>query len=63
MLTHQQTIAFGLIDTVQSRATDLQSQAGSLGMTLDTAIKSYEGISTSKKRSLRFARREIAAPA
>jgi len=54
------TIAFELIDTVQSRATDLQNQASSLSMTIDTAIKSYEGINT-QKRSIQFPRREIAA--
>jgi hypothetical protein len=48
---------------VQSRATDVQNQANSLGMTLDTAINSYDGISTTKKRSLRSARREVAMEA
>ncbi|KAJ4379380.1 hypothetical protein N0V86_005425 [Didymella sp. IMI 355093] len=58
------TIAFGLIDAVESRASDLQAQAQSLGGTLDTAIRSYDGLSlTRKTRSLKFARREIAATA
>ncbi|USP79085.1 uncharacterized protein yc1106_06359 [Curvularia clavata] len=38
------TIAFGLIDSVESRAADLQSQANTLGATLDICINSYEGI-------------------
>jgi hypothetical protein len=59
-----QTIAFGLIDLVESRASDLQSQAQSLSGTITIAINSYEGLTQSvKKRSLRFARREIAAAA
>jgi hypothetical protein len=59
-LTSYQTIALGLIDTVQSRAADLQNQADSLGMTLNTAIEKYQGITANKKRSLKFARREVA---
>jgi len=55
------TIAFSLIDNVQSRASDLQGQAMSLSGTLDICIAKYEGISTSKKRSIQFPRREIAA--
>jgi len=39
-----QTIAFNLIDTVQSRDADLQEQAGNLGMTIDQAINKYEGL-------------------
>jgi len=59
------TIAFGLIDTVESRASDLQSQAQSLSGTLTVCIQKYEGLtgSVKAKRSLRFARREIAAAA
>jgi hypothetical protein len=57
-----QTIAFALIDAVESRAQDLMGQANALSGTLDNAIKSYEGIQTTK-RGLRFARREIAAAA
>ncbi|CAG5171171.1 uncharacterized protein ALTATR162_LOCUS7287 [Alternaria atra] len=58
------TIAFGLIDTVQSRASDLQSQANSLSGTLQVCINSYDGLSlTRAKRTLRFARREVAAAA
>jgi hypothetical protein len=53
-----------LIDLVESRASDLQSQAQSLSGTITLAINSYEGITQGvKKRSLRFARREIAAAA
>jgi hypothetical protein len=62
--SHIQTIAFGLIDTVQSRASDLQSQANSLSGTLQVCINSYDGLSLTKaKRTLRFARREVAAAA
>ncbi|KAJ4331154.1 hypothetical protein N0V87_009382 [Didymella glomerata] len=58
------TIAFGLIDTVESRASDLQAQANSLSGSLDVCIQKYEGLSLSRKaRSLKFARREIAAAA
>jgi len=38
------TIAFALIDMVQSRSSDLQNQAGSLDMTLGNAIQAYEGL-------------------
>jgi hypothetical protein len=65
-LTPFQTIAFGLIDAVESRASDLQSQANSLGQTIDTAINSYEGIQTTKRElsgSLRFAQRAAVAAA
>ncbi|KAI1858562.1 hypothetical protein JX265_010655 [Neoarthrinium moseri] len=41
------TLAFALIDQVESRATDLQNQAGSLGMTVQTAIQQYEGLQLS----------------
>ena len=59
------TIAFGLIDAVESRASDLQREANSLDGTLTICINSYEGLSGNlkAKRSLRFARREIAAAA
>ncbi|TDZ31637.1 hypothetical protein C8035_v001861 [Colletotrichum spinosum] len=40
------SIAFSLIDLVQSRATDLTSQANSLGGSLQNAIDSYDGINT-----------------
>ncbi|KAH7041604.1 UVI-1 protein [Microdochium trichocladiopsis] len=47
------TIAFSLIDLVESRAQDLQREANSLGMTITTAIDSYDGLSLSKaKRGL-----------
>ncbi|KAI1809996.1 UVI-1 [Poronia punctata] len=39
------TIAITLINTVESKAKDLQSEANSLGQTLDLAINKYEGIS------------------
>ncbi|KAJ4347687.1 hypothetical protein N0V95_005185 [Ascochyta clinopodiicola] len=58
------TIAFALIDNVQSRATDIQAQANSLSGTITIAINAYDGLSiSSKARSLRFARRAIAAAA
>ncbi|KAL1794868.1 hypothetical protein ACET3X_006684 [Alternaria dauci] len=59
------TIAFGLIDLVESRSSDLTTQANSLSGTLTICIQSYEGLSTSRKarRTLRFERREIAAAA
>jgi hypothetical protein len=47
---------------VQSKASDLQSQANSLSMTLDTCINQYSG-QLLNKRSLRFAPREISAAA
>ncbi|TDZ25474.1 hypothetical protein Cob_v001495 [Colletotrichum orbiculare MAFF 240422] len=40
------SIAFSLIDLVESRATDLTSQANSLGGSLQNAIDSYDGINT-----------------
>ncbi|EHK97582.1 UVI-1h [Glarea lozoyensis ATCC 20868] len=43
------TVAFALIDSVQSRATDLQSQASSLSGTITTAINAYDGLSLSKR--------------
>jgi hypothetical protein len=60
------SIAFNLIDTVQSRSADLQAQAESLSGTIKNAIKSYEGVNPTKRgvaRSMRAARREIAAAA
>jgi hypothetical protein len=58
------TIAFALINNVQSRATDIQAQANSLSGTITIAINAYDGLSiSSKARSLRFARRAIAAAA
>jgi hypothetical protein len=62
ILIFAQTIAFMLIDTVQSKASDLQSQANALSMTLDTCINQYSG-QLLNKRSLRFAPREISAAA
>lgn len=53
------TIAFQLIDTVESRAADLQNQAASLKSTIMVCINSYEGVS-STKRSIKFPRRELA---
>jgi hypothetical protein len=44
MLIIYQTISFALIDAVQSRASDLQSQASSLDNTIQTAINSYDGL-------------------
>ncbi|EUC47811.1 hypothetical protein COCMIDRAFT_3288 [Bipolaris oryzae ATCC 44560] len=38
------TIAFAIIDLVQSRAADLQREANSLGATLDVCINSYQGL-------------------
>ncbi|KAH6675856.1 hypothetical protein B0J14DRAFT_626301 [Halenospora varia] len=46
------TIAFALIDMVQSQATELTNQHNSLSLTLDTTIKSYSGIQL--KRSVVF---------
>ncbi|OSS47059.1 hypothetical protein B5807_10100 [Epicoccum nigrum] len=56
------TIAFSLIDMVESRAKDLQADAQSLDGTLETCINAYSGVTNGiTKRSLRYARREIAA--
>ncbi|KZM21325.1 uncharacterized protein EKO05_0008897 [Ascochyta rabiei] len=58
-------IAFGLINLVQSRASDLQAQATSLKVTIDVAVDSYDGISLAKRemsRPLRYARREGSTP-
>ncbi|KAF1933716.1 UVI-1h [Didymella exigua CBS 183.55] len=58
------TIAFALIDTVQSRAADLQAQTQSLDGTLTTTINAYEGLSLRRKtRSLRIARQAAVAAA
>ncbi|XP_014555455.1 hypothetical protein COCVIDRAFT_102275 [Bipolaris victoriae FI3] len=38
------TIAFMLIDTVQSRSADLIKEANNLGATLDVCINSYQGL-------------------
>ncbi|KAF2998488.1 hypothetical protein E8E13_003103 [Curvularia kusanoi] len=56
------TIAFGLIDQVESRAADLQAQAQTLDGTLQVCIDSYSGINL-QKRSMRFARRAMVAAA
>ena len=55
-----QTVTFSLIDNVESRASDLQAQGGSLKGTLTIAIESYDGLSLSRKRSIAFPRRAIA---
>ncbi|KAH7410458.1 hypothetical protein DE146DRAFT_687153 [Phaeosphaeria sp. MPI-PUGE-AT-0046c] len=52
---------FGLIDQVPSRSSDLTTLTQALSQTLDTAIRQYSGIVN--KRSLRFARREVATEA
>lgn len=44
-----QTIAFSLIDLVESRAEDLQTQASSLKGTITMAIGSYDGLSLTKR--------------
>jgi hypothetical protein len=47
---------------VESRAKDLQADAQSLDGTLETCINAYSGVTNGiTKRSLRYARREIAA--
>ncbi|KAI6546597.1 hypothetical protein MCOR05_000539 [Pyricularia oryzae] len=43
------TIAFGLIDLVQSRASDLTTQANQLGGTIEVCIQSYEGLGVTKR--------------
>ncbi|TLD07510.1 hypothetical protein PgNI_10772 [Pyricularia grisea] len=43
------TIAFSLIDLVESRSMDLTNQANSLSATITTAINSYDGLSLSKR--------------
>jgi hypothetical protein len=45
----KKTIAFGVIDLVQSRAGDLQREANSLDGTLTTAINSYQGLGLTKR--------------
>ncbi|KAK1961676.1 UVI-1 [Colletotrichum sublineola] len=42
------TIAFGIIDLVESQAEDLMSQANSLGSSLEVCIQSYDGLSLTK---------------
>ncbi|TLS22530.1 uncharacterized protein PpBr36_09791 [Pyricularia pennisetigena] len=53
------TIAFSIIDLVQSRSTDLTREANSLSTTLTTCINSYDGLSVTKRgletRSAKFA--------
>lgn len=44
-----QTIAFSLIDIVEGQTDELQNQANSLGMTLKTAIGSYDGLALNKR--------------
>ncbi|KAJ8126443.1 hypothetical protein O1611_g7193 [Lasiodiplodia mahajangana] len=39
------SIAFFLIDTVEARTKDIESEANSLGSTLDLTISKYQGIS------------------
>jgi hypothetical protein len=60
------TLAFTLIDDVESHAADIQEQAQSLDGTLTTCINAYSGIQTKRSlvRSAKFARRaEVAAAA
>jgi hypothetical protein len=45
-----QTTAFGLIDLVQSQATDLAAQRASLDRTFNNVINSYSGIAIKAKR-------------
>jgi hypothetical protein len=58
-----QTIAFGLIDNVQSRASDLTQQANMLTGTITVAINSYSGLQTKREisRGMKIARREAVA--
>lgn len=59
-----QTIAYGLISLVQSRAAELTLEARSLSASIKIAITSYGGISLGKReeaRPLRFARGEAVA--
>merc|ERR1711977_790957 len=55
------TVAFALIDSVQSRATDLQNQASSLGGTLNTAIDSYNGLSLKRAAPISRVKRAMVA--
>lgn len=48
-----QTIAYGLINLVQSRASDLTLQANALSSSIETAIDSYDGIPLLKREELR----------
>ena len=59
----RQTLAFTLIHNVQSRATDLQSEANYLSQTLSLAIQKYVGLVQLKKRSLRFGARAVTVAA
>ncbi|CZT02327.1 uncharacterized protein RAG0_09550 [Rhynchosporium agropyri] len=43
------SVAFALIDAVQSRATDIQTQAKSLTGTVTSAIDAFDGLSLSKR--------------
>lgn len=43
------TLGFSLIDACESRATDLTSQANSLGGTVTTAINSYDSLGLASK--------------
>ncbi len=48
-------IAFRLIDTVESKASELSNQAMDLGGTITLAINSYEGVDVSiSKRAVNF---------
>jgi hypothetical protein len=48
-LTLEQTLAFKLIETVQSQASDLTASSTSLGGSLEQAIAAYEGLQTRKR--------------
>lgn len=45
-------IAFKLIDIAENNSADMQAQANSLAATIDTAIRSYDGIAQVKRRDL-----------
>jgi len=45
----QKTIAVGLIDIVDSRASDLQREASALDNTLEVTIQKYEGLALTKR--------------
>jgi len=55
------TYSFTLIDSVSPKASDIQTESKNVLEALETAIKAYDGIANPgfKKRSLRFARREV----
>ncbi|KAH7319089.1 hypothetical protein BKA65DRAFT_569262 [Rhexocercosporidium sp. MPI-PUGE-AT-0058] len=55
------TVAFALIDAVQSRATDLQRQGDALSGTLTTAINAYGGISLKREVPISRVRRALVA--